>query len=355
MRKLVILGGGYGGMKIVSRLLTNDLPEDVSITLIDRNPYHSLKAEFHALAVGTISDKEVRVPFPKDPRLNFQCGEVTNIDLKSQEIQMNHKEIIPYDYLIIGLGSTDKFSHVPGAEQYAHSIQSIETAKETYKALNNLSPGSTVSIIGAGLSGVEFASELRDNRKDLKIEIYDRGQHILPSFPLSLSIYVENWFDNHHVDIINHANITRVEKNILYNYYEPIETDMIIWTAGIRPNPVVEKLNVEKDRDGRIVVTSYHNIPQYENVYVVGDCASLPYSPSAQLAEGQAEQIVQILLCRLQNKKVPKSLPPIKLKGVIGSLGKRNGFGILGSRPLMGRVPRIIKSGILWVCRFHNG
>lgn len=355
MRSLVILGGGYGGMKIISRLLPDELPEDVSITLVDRHPYHSLKTEFHALAAGTVSDNEVRVSFPEHPRLKLKFGEVTNIDLDAKKIEINHKEIITYDDLIIGLGSTDKFSHVPGAEQYTHSIQSLEKARETFNVLNNLAPGSTVSIIGAGLSGVELASELRESRKDLKIQIYDRGKHILSSFPTSLSIYVENWFDNHHVDIINHSNITRIEKNILYNHHEPIETDVIVWTAGIQPSDVIKKLNVEKDRNGRIVLTPYHNIPQYENVFVVGDCASLPYAPSAQLAEGQAEQIVQILLCRWQNKKPPKSLPPIKLKGMLGSLGKRRGFGILGSRPFMGRVPRIVKSGILWVYRFHNG
>lgn len=63
MKNLMILGGGYGGMRILSRLLPNELPENISITLIDRTPYHCLKTEYYALAAGTISDQHIRVPF----------------------------------------------------------------------------------------------------------------------------------------------------------------------------------------------------------------------------------------------------------------------------------------------------
>jgi NADH dehydrogenase len=117
----------------------------------------------------------------------------------------------------------------------------------------------------------------------------------------------------------------------------------------------VRDLDVEKDAQGRVVLTPLHTIPNHDNVFVVGDCASLPHAPSAQLAEGQAEQIVQVLLKRWNNEPLPESFPPIKLKGVLGSLGKKHGFGILAERPITGRVARLLKSGILWVYKYHNG
>src|SRR5690606_19401527 len=196
------------------------------------------------------------------------------------------------------------YHNVPGADDFTYSIQTIEKSRETYQTLNNLAPGSVVAIVGAGLSGVELASELNESRPDLKIKLFDRGKHILSAFPERLSTYVENWFDNHGVEIINNSNITRVEENVLYNHDEPIHCDAIVWTAGIQPNKVVRDMDVEKDPQGRVVLTKHHNLPTDEHVYVVGDCASLPHAPSAQLAEGQAEQIVQILLKRWKGEEL---------------------------------------------------
>jgi NADH:ubiquinone reductase (H+-translocating) len=355
MKNLVLLGGGYGGMRILHRLLPNQLPEDVTITLIDRVPYHCLKTEYYALAAGTISDHHIRVPFPEHPRLKIQFGEVTGIDLKEKKVFLKDQEAVQYDDLVIGLGCEDKYHNVPGADLFTYSIQSIEKSRCTYQALNNLEPGSTVAIVGAGLSGVELASELSESREDLHVKLFDRGSRILSAFPKRLSTYVENWFDNHNVDIVNNANITRVEENVLYNHDEPIHCDAIVWTAGIQPNKVVRELDVEKDRQGRVVLTPQHNLPNDEHVYVVGDCASLPHAPSAQLAEGQAEQIVQVLLKRWNGEEPPESFPPIKLKGILGSLGRKHGFGLVAERPITGRVPRLLKSGVLWMYKYHNG
>ena len=205
------------------------------------------------------------------------------------------------------------------------------------------------------MSGVELASELRESRKDLTIKLYDRGKHILSSFPERLSSYVEKWFSEHGVEIINGANITKVEPHIIYNHDQPFECDSIVWTAGIQPNKVVRDLPVEKDNQGRVVLTIQHSIPTYEDAFVVGDCASLPHAPSAQLAEAQAEQIVQVLLKKWKGEPLPDSFPPFKLKGVLGSLGKKQGFGLVNDRPLMGRVPRMLKSGVLWMYKYHNG
>lgn len=265
------------------------------------------------------------------------------------------REPISYDDAVIGLGCEDKYHNVPGAPEFTYSIQTIDQSRETYQKLNNLSANATVAIVGAGLSGVELASELRESRDDLNIILFDRGNLILSSFPERLSKYVQNWFEEHGVRIINRANITKVEENIVYNHDEPISADAIVWTAGIQPNKVVRDLDVEKDAQGRIVLTPHHNLPGDEHLYVVGDCASLPHAPSAQLAEAQAEQIVQILQKRWNGEALPESMPQFKLKGVLGSLGKKAGFGLVADRPLIGRVPRMLKSGLLWMYKHHNG
>jgi NADH dehydrogenase len=355
MKQLVLLGGGYGNMRVLLRLLPNQLPEDVQITLIDRNPYHCLKTEYYALAAGTISDQHIRVAFPEHSRLSIKYGEVTNIDLENKLVQLHDQEAISYDDLVIGLGCEDKYHNVPGADEFTYSIQTIDRSRSAYQALNNLGANCVVGIIGGGLSGVELASELIESRPDLRVKLFDRGKNILSMFPERLSSYVENWFNSHGVEVINLANITRVEDKTVYNHDEAVHCDVVVWTAGIQPNKIVRDLEVEKDVQGRVVLTKQHSIPNDEHVYVVGDCASLPYAPSAQLAEGQAEQIVQVLLDRWKGEDPPAEFPPIKLKGVLGSLGKKQGFGLLADRPLMGRVPRLLKSGILWMYRYHKG
>lgn len=355
MKNLVILGGGYGGMRILQKLLPNQLPEDTIVTLIDKVPYHCLKTEFYALAAGTLPDQHVRVSFPEYERLEFVNAEITKIDLEEKKIELKEMEHVHYDDLIIGLGCEDKYHQVPGAKEFTYGIQSVEAARKTYTALNNLLGSARVAIVGAGLSGVELASELYESRPDLEIFIFDRGKMILSAFPEKLSLFVTEWFQERNIHIVNHSNITKVEEGFLYNNDEKIPFDAIVWTAGIQPNHLVRELEVEKDSSGRIILTPYHNIPNDENVYVVGDCASLPFAPSAQLAEAQAEQIVHVLLKRWNGEDLPHSLPKIKLKGVLGSLGKKYGFGLVADRAITGRVPRLLKSGVLWMYKFHNG
>jgi NADH dehydrogenase len=333
----------------------NHLPEDVKITLVDRVPYHCLKTEYYALAAGTVSDKELRVSFPEHSQLEIKYGEVIGIEQENKKVLLQDDEPLFYDDLIIGLGCEDKYHGVPGADQFTYSIQSIEKSRLTYSVLNNLGPGSVVGIVGAGLSGVELASELSESRADLQIKLFDRGKHILSDFPDRLSKYVENWFQKNNVEIINNSNITRVEENTLYNHDKPLFCDVIVWTAGIQANKVVRDLGEEMDRLGRLIITPQHHLPNNENVFILGDCASLPHAPSAQLAEGQAEQIVEVLQHRWRGEEPPASFPTIKLKGVLGSLGKKHGFGMMADRAITGRVARLLKSGVLWLYKYHNG
>ncbi len=149
------------------------------------------------------------------------------------------------------------------------------------------------------------------------------------------------------------AVLTQIEPGIIHNGIELIYTDVTVWTAGIQPSPIVQKLNVLKDGQGRVLINELHQIPTFPEVYVVGDCASLPFSPSAQAAEGQGKQIVEVIHACWKGE-TPK-LGQIKLKGVLGSLGKKSGFGLMGKRTMTGKVPRALKSGVLWMSKRHFG
>lgn len=354
MKKFVILGGGYGGLTIALHMLEKEVPDDCVVVLVDRMPFQGLKTEYYALAAGTIAETHIRVAYPVDPRLILHFGEVTAVDLEHKQILFADKEPLDYEWLVIGLGCVDNYHGIPGAELYSNSIQTFSQTRAAYQRVNDVAPYGQVTIVGGGLSGVEMAAELRESRKDLNIRILDRGPSILSAFPGKAQDFVRDWMLEHDIEMRSHVSLVRLDGGDLYNQEEIIRTDVTVWTAGIQPSPIVQALDLEKDKQGRVVLNEYHQVPAHPEVFVVGDCASLPFSPSAQAAEAQGKQIVEVMEA-IWNNETPR-LGKIKLKGVLGSLGKKSGFGIMGRRTVMtGMVPRAIKSGVLWMSKHHFG
>lgn len=353
MHKIVILGGGYGGLMIAHTLLEEQLPDDTVITLIDRMPFQGLKTEYYALAAGTVSDLEIRVAFPIDPRLILKYGEITAVDTDLKCVYMAGDDPVFYDTLVIALGCVDQYHGIPGARDYSCSIQTFSSSRKTYQKVNDVKPYGQVTIVGGGLSGVEMAAELRESRPDINIRILDRGPSILSAFPEKAQDYVRSWFLEHDVEMRGCITTTRLEEGVIYTKGEPIETDVTVWTAGIQPSPVVQAMDLPKDKIGRLLLTDYYHLPDDPSVFVVGDCASLAFAPSGQAAQAQGRQVAEIIIANLRGEK-PK-LKKIKLKGILGSLGKKAGFGVMGRATIMGMVPRILKSGVLWKSKNHLG
>ncbi len=353
MKNLVILGGGYGGIKVALGLLDKALPNDVKLTIVDRNPYQSLKTEFYTIVAGTVADKDVRNDFPKHEQVEYVFAEVEKIDTVNQQILFQDRsQTVSYDYLVIALGCEDNYHGVEGAEVYTESVQTFAKARKAGVAVGNLKANGKVTIVGAGLSGIEVASEIRESRADLNIRLLDRGSSVLRAFDPRIQGYVADWFNKNDVEVLHHANVEYVEKDGVCNNGVCYVNDVTIWTAGVRPNRVVRELPFDKDNQEKVIVNEYYQVPDQPNVYVIGDCASSVYSPSAQLAGIQGEQTATILNCILRNKE-PKKPKDIRLKGTLGSLGKNDGFGNMMNQPLMGIVPRVVKSGVLWLSKRH--
>lgn len=349
MVKLVILGGGYGGLRFLTTLLEEKLPDPLEITIIDQNPYHSLKTEFYTIAAGTCADRDVRVQFPTHHQVQYIFEKITKIDVENETIHLETKSI-SYDYLVIALGCEDNYHQVEGAKEYTESVQSFQKARFTGVAVGNLKAYGQISVVGAGLTGIEVASEIRESRPDLNIRLLDRGNTVLPGFDPKIQNYVREWFIKNDVEIIHHANVESVEKNSFYNHGDCYPSDVTIWTAGIRPNKLVRELPFPKDHYEKIIVNEYFRIPKAPNIFVIGDCASSDYSPSAQLAQQQGNLAANVFLSLIYGE-IPKKPGEIKLKGTLGALGKTDGFGSMFQRPITGIVPRIVKSGILWLNR----
>src|SRR5699024_10103733 len=114
----------------------------------------------------------------------------------------------------------------------------------------------------------------------------------------------------------------------------------------------VRYLLFNKDEHIKVFVYAFFQVPDQPNIYVIGDNASSEHSPSGQLAGQQGEQVAAVLIDVLEGK-TPKKPKPIRLRGTLGSLGKSDGFGNVFSQSLTGLLPRITKSGILWLQKRH--
>jgi NADH:ubiquinone reductase (H+-translocating) len=354
MKNIVIVGGGYAGYKIITQLIEKGIPENYQVTLIDRHAYHSLKTEFYALASGSISDFHVRMPFPDHQQFTLLNGEILSIDINEKKIDVRElEESVGYDHLVIALGCEDNYQGIEGAEEFTRSLQSLAKTRRTYESINNLDPDSVVSLIGGGLTGVELAAELREVRHDLSIRIYDRGEKLLKGFPDKLRTFVMEWFVDHGIEIRSNSTIEKIEENTIVVNGTREHADAIVWTAGVQPVKVVRDLDVEKDKSGRIIINDYYQINEHPEVLVVGDCASLPFAPSAQLAGKQGEQVAKMLDEMMNEKEIQKP-GEINLKGTLGSLGKKNGFGVVYNNPVTGSVPRLMKSGTLWAHKLYK-
>src|SRR5699024_3053879 len=180
-----------------------------------------------------------------------------------------------------------------------------------------------------------------------------RGASVLRPFDAKIKAHVSDWFLKNDVEILHHANVEYVEKDGVCNNGVCYVNDVTIWTAGVQPNHLARELPFEKDVQDKIVVNDYYQVPEQPQVYVVGDCASSVHSPSAQLAGEQGEQVADVLMSVIYGKK-PKKPKEIKLKGTLGSLGKSDGFGNMMQQPMTGLLPRLAKSGVLWLNKLHQ-
>src|SRR5699024_9610377 len=260
------------------------------------NPYHSYKTEFHTIVAGTEAEINVRADFPEHAQARYEFGNVKKVDTETREIFFKQRStVITYDYLIIGLGCEDSYHGIEGASEFTESVQSFSKARHAGMAIGNLPAYGKIYVVGAGLSGIEAASEIRESRPDMNISLLDRGGSVLKAFNPKIQAHVSEWFVKNDVEVLHHANVEYVEKDGVCNNGICYVNDVTIWTAGVQPYKLVRNLPLETDKYDKVLVNDFYQTKTHENIYVIGDNASSEYSPSAQLAGQQGEQLAIIL------------------------------------------------------------
>jgi NADH:ubiquinone reductase (H+-translocating) len=343
MKRICILGYGYGGIRLAKRLAKE---KAVELVTIDRYEFHTIRTELHSYASGNCSKEEVKIPVNLSKNHTHIKGVAKEVDIFNKRIHLEDKTI-EYDILIISVGSVDNYHGIKGAKKYAYSVQQFGCASKTLEQFSSLDSGKKVTVIGSGMTGVETASELAEARKDVTIQLVDRNDCVLKGYPEKIKCYAEKQLKKMGVSIIHNAKIEYINEKEVCNDGSCIKSDMTIWAAGIKPSEIVDSLQVEKDNEGRVLVTNYNQAKGNDSLYVIGDCASSIFPPSAQIAKQQANVVATCISHSLKGKKM-RSEPFLFSKGTLGSLGNKKGIAIIGPFYLTGIVPRWMKKLILF-------
>lgn len=315
-KKIVLLGGGYGGI-LTAKKLANKFKKDnsVEITLIDKNPYHTMLTELHEVAAGRVPEDSIRIDLKKifaKRKVNVALDEITDIDFNSKVLKSENNSY-EYDYLVIGTGSKPTFFGIPGAEEFTHKLWSYDdavnlrehildmfrkAAKETNKEKRQKLL--TFVVVGGGFTGVEMIGELGEwkdrlckeyciDKEDVKLYVVDALPKILPIFPDNLIKKVERRLKKLGIEIITGAGITEVTKDsVTLGDKGSIDTPTVVWAAGIEGADIVEKMDTKQEGRKRIVTNDKLQATDHENVYVVGD--NIFYIP-----EGEERPVPQMV------------------------------------------------------------
>jgi NADH dehydrogenase len=358
-KNIVVIGAGYGGITAALRLsnLFGGLQE-YRVVLVEKNPFHTLKTQLHEAAVHK---SEVTIDIGRIIRrqqITFQLGAVTAIDLVGQTVRVSDA-MIPFQYLVLALGSQANFYSIPGLEQFALPLQSASDADKIYARISVLcaqaaaEPDARVRtgllrfvVGGGGLSGIELAGELVDHvnesarnyrlpPEEPEVIVVEAADDILPSSGKGLRQNIRQKLLDKGVKILTGTRIVGVSpEGVLLSTGDQLNTKLLVWTGGIRVAEIARESGFAIGESGRILVNEYLQSVSSRNVYAIGDNAlainpvtKKPVPAAAQFALQQGRLVAENLYAVVVGKEQRKYLP--RVWGEVISLGQHLAVGWL--------------------------
>jgi NADH dehydrogenase len=359
-KQIVVLGAGYGGITAILRLakLFKNLPE-YEVHLVDRHPYHLLETRLHEAAARRA---EVTIPILgvlKKRNVIFHLTEILKIDLENKKVVCSEKEV-PYDKLVIALGSKTAFYDIPGLKEHALELKSLE---DTYKIRDQVErmfakaagindpiqrkPCLTFVIGGGGLTGVELAAELSEFIEELGrkygmnvaesrlLVLIEAQKSILPNLKENLILRTKKELLEKRVKVLESTRVLRMEPGkIVIEPGEPIYAHTLVWTGGIRISSIMKASGLETGPMGRIVVDEFLQVKNFPGVYAVGDNAlainpktKKPVLAAAQFALQQGRLVANNVFAEVTGRQRRPYKP--RVLGEVISLGRHLSVGWL--------------------------
>ena len=378
MKKIVIVGAGYSGIlaakKLAKRFKKND---DVSVTIIDKNPFHAMLTELHEVAANRVDEDSIRVSLKKvfaGRKVDVKLDTVTSFDFE-RKLVIGISETYEYDYLILSAGSKPTFFGTPGAEEYAFKLWSYDDAIKIRHHLINLFRRAcrisdrverrkflSIYIVGAGFTGVEMAGELAEylpiicdkfeiDREDVTVGIIDVLDRTIPNLPPELSVKVEKRLKKMGVKTLLGTNVVALGENYIETKKNDVITrhdaSTVIWGAGIESADITGEAAkvLESANRGRIKVDSYLRSVDNKDVFVIGD--NMLYTPEGEQrpvpqvvenAEHSAATAAHNIACLITGQGELEEYKP-KFHGFMVCIGGRYGVARVGLPNFMINLP----------------
>ncbi|MGC4377279.1 NAD(P)/FAD-dependent oxidoreductase [Fictibacillus sp. Mic-4] len=356
-KKVVILGGGYGGLltALTARkyLGANEAP----ITLVNRYPSHQIITELHRLAAGNLAEKAVALPLEKLLRgkdVNLNINTVKEIIPDEHRVVLADGTSLDYEVLVIALGSETAFFGIPGLQEHSFVLKSVDDANrirahvesciQEYSKTKNKADATFV-VGGGGLTGIELIGEFADeipalckkygvSFDEISLYVVEAAPTILPGFPEDLVERAQTSLGARGVKFITGVPVTKMEATTVeLKDGSKIETKTMVWTGGVQGNSVVANCGIEVNR-GRATVNEFLQSTSHEDIFVAGDSAVVmgpegrPYPPTAQISWQMGEAIGYNLFAYLKGGKMEEFKPVFS--GTLGSLGRKDAIATIG-------------------------
>jgi NADH dehydrogenase len=368
--RIVIIGAGYGGIVTAIRLQKALNFNEADVTLVNKHDYHFITTHLHMPAAGTDNPENARVDISSlidEFKIDFIKSIVTQIRPHEKKVILEDG-ILSYDYLVVGLGGEPETYGITGLKEFSKSIRSINSVRylyahieyhfAKYKIDSDRNDFLTFVVGGAGFTGIEFVGELADSVPSL-CKMYDVDPALVQIINIEASANILPGFDR---ELVEHASNVLTNKGIQFKLStaikecradgvllandEFIKTPTVVWTGGVRGNSILEQSGFENIR-GRVKVDSYLRAPQFEDIFVIGDCSVFlneegkPYPPTAQIATQQAEACAYNLIANIRNTPLKPFV--FNNRGVVASLGKGEAVGVVGNKKFKGYFASMIK------------
>jgi NADH dehydrogenase len=366
-KRILLLGAGYGGILTAKKLAKKFKKEDhVEITLIDKNPYHTMLTELHEVAAGRVPEDAIRIDLEKifaGRRVRVVKDEIESVDFDQKRLR-GSKAQYEYDYLVLGTGSKPTFFGTRGAEENAFSLWSFEDAqrikhhvKDMFaKASQESDPlvrrrNLSFMVIGCGFTGIEMIGELAEWRKrlcrtynipesEVRMMVADMLPEVLPQFKEKLRLKTMKRLHKMKVEVMTGSPVKNVQKDfVTLEGREDIETNTVIWAAGIEGSDLMESIDgerVEKKGRNRIETDAYLRAVNREDVFVVGDNIFFipegeerPVPQMVENAEHSAATVAKNITATLRGEALEEYRPAFH--GAMVCIGGRYGVAQVGT------------------------
>lgn len=349
-QKIIIVGGGFGGVKAALGLANR---EECSVTLIsDSNEMRYYPTLYLTATGGTRANSSIpldRIFAGSDVELVNKT--VTTLDRKAKTITTSDNTVFGYDDLILALGVKTNYFNIPGLAEFTYSMKSQDDVAKLKNHLHDQmikyhQPDLNYIIVGAGPSGIELAGALPDyiehimkkhgvRDRKIHIDIVEALPRLLPNLPKSFSRQVRQRLINQGVKIYLNSKVEGEDADNLYVSGKALKSHTVIWTAGVTNNTFFSDNRFSLMGRGKVGVDAY--LMAEPNVYVIGDNANTPYSGMAQTALHDGQFIASNLLRKYQNKslksykvKKPVTIIPVGHNWAAVMIGKLKFSGYLG-------------------------